>query len=271
MSDHNYSSNNPGLNASPSTDYTLLVKIGVDAFSYAIADQDKVILLKEGVTLVELAEPSVENGVLATGYKKCIVGLPDTGFTFIPLSLFNPEKAADFARFLDVKPDEKVFSQPLDTENQVIFKVKSSIADIVDSKFNLDNVVFAPAGWIKLTAANYPDNQRLYVNVDGDHAEILNFRNGKLRFYNSFEFKNADELAYFIVVVTGELGLQPQDITILLSGGITPEDINGTRLAQFFGKVELNYMSTLTLPDRAPAHQLLTLTALSLCGSSEVV
>ena len=270
MSDHNYSSNNPGLNTSPSTDYTLLIRIGLHAFSYAITDQDKMILLKEGVSLAELAEPSVENGVLAAGYRKCVIGLPNIGFTFIPASLFKPEKVADFARFLGVKHDEKVFSQPLDAENQVIFKVKSSIADIVAAKFNLDNAVFAPAGWIKLTASNYPDNHRLYVNVDDDQAELLNFKDGKLRFYNSFEFKNADELAYFITVVIGELGLQPQDITLLLSGGIAPEDTNGKRLAQFFGKVELNYMSSLTIPERT-AHDLLTLTALSLCGSSEAI
>ena len=270
MSNRNHSYNTD-LNTDQSADYTLLVQIGLNSFSYAVAGQGRLLVLKEDVSLVELSQTSESNNILSSDYKKRIVSLPHTGFTFVPVSLFNPEKVADFARFLDVKPDEKVFSQPLDADNQVIYKTDESLVNMVAEKFGVNSVVFAPKGWIKLTATNSPSNNDLYINIDGDQAEFLNFRDGKLRFYNSFEFKAADELAYFAMFVAGELQLHPSDITAILSGDIALDNENATSLTRFFGKIELNSMSSLEVPDQTASHDILTLTALSLCGSSEAI
>ncbi|HVV54126.1 MAG TPA: DUF3822 family protein, partial [Mucilaginibacter sp.] len=197
-----------------------------------------------------------------------IIGLPFTGFTFVPLSLFNPDKIADFARFLDVKPGEKIFSQPMDEDNQVIFKVDADIASAIDGKFILRDIVFSPKGWITAAADDNPADTGLYLNITGNRVGILNFRDGKLRFFNRFEFETADELAYYAAFVTGELKQQPQDITVVVSGDVLTGDENMKRLSEFFGKVELNQLQPVALPDQAPPHTVLSLTALSLCGSS---
>jgi hypothetical protein len=229
------------------------------------------LVLKENLDFNELIEPLDGNQMLAAEYSEHIVGIPYTGFTIVPASLFNSEKVADFARFLDVKRDEKVFSQSLDADNQVIFKADNAIINLVAEKFDINSIVFAPKGWIKFTAANNPADNQIYLNVEGSKAGFLNFKEGKLRFYNSFEFEVPDELAYFATLVAGELQLQPGDVTLVLSGEIIPDDENGVRLDRFFGKVELNTMSSLSLPERTASHDILTLTALSLCGSSEAI
>lgn len=259
------------MNTDQHAGYTLLIRIGLHSFSYAVAGQGRLVVLKENLDLTELSEPSDSNKMLIAEYKQYIVGVPYTGFTLVPASLFNPEKVADFARFLDVKRDEKVFSQVLDADNQVIFKASTALVDLVAEKFGINSIVFAPKGWIKLTAYNSPADNQIFVNVEGDKAEFLNFKEGKLRFYNSFDFMVADELAYYATLVANELQLQPADVTIVLSGGITPDDENGMRLDRFFGKLELNTMSSLSLPEKTMPHDILPLTALSLCGSSEAI
>jgi hypothetical protein len=271
VSNRNHSNNSTDLNTDQSAGYTLLVKIGLNSFSYAVAGQGRLLVLKENLSLVELGQTSDSNSMLFSDYKYRFVSIPHTGFTLVPASLFKPEKVADFARFLDVKPDEKVFSQRLDADNQVIFKTDKLLIDLLADKFGINSIVFSPKGWIKLTAASNPSDHQLYLNVDGERVEFLNFKDGKLRFYNSFEFKTADELAYFAMLVTNELELSPQDITIVLSGRIGVEDGNGSSLTRFFGGVELNKMTALILPDQTTSHDILTLTALSLCGSSEVI
>jgi hypothetical protein len=227
------------------------------------------LVLKENLDLNELRYPT--DNMLTTDYSQCIVAVPYTGFTIVPASLFNPDKIAEFARFLDVKRDEKVFSQPLDTDNQVIFKADNGIVNLVAEKFGIKGIVFAPKGWVKLTAANNPADNQIYLNVEGNKAEFLNFKEGKLRFYNSFEFMAPDELAYFATLVASELLLLPGDVTLVLSGGITPDDENGIRLDRFFQKLELNTQSALALSGQTTSHDILTLTALSLCGSSEAL
>jgi hypothetical protein len=271
MSNRNHHYRDPDFNAAQSGRYTLLVQIGASSFSYAVIDQHKLLVLEENISLEEFKSPAEEHSILSADHKQRIIGLPQNGFTFVPVSLFKPELAADFARFLNVKEDEKVFSQPLDKDNQVIYKVGEITANTIAEKFDLKNTVFGAKGWIKLTAANNPTNHDLYVNVGNDLAELLNFRDGKLRFYNSFEFKTADELAYFAVFVTEELQLHPQSITVILSGDITAEDENANRLSKFFGQVKLNDLKTIDLPHEIASHTVLTLTALSLCGSSEAL
>jgi hypothetical protein len=229
------------------------------------------LVLKENLDLAELSQPSDGNKMLSAEYSEHIVGIPYAGFTIVPASLFNSEKVADFARFLDVKRDEKVFSQPLDADNQIIFKANNALVNLVAEKFGINSIVFAPKGWIKLTAVNNPADDRIYLNVEGNKAEFLNFNEGKLRFYNSFEFMAPDELAYFATLVASELQLLPGDITLVLSGGITPDDINGIGLDRFFRKLELNTMSALALSEQTGSNDILTLTALSLCGSSEAI
>ena len=255
------------MNTDQHAGYTLLIKIGSHSFSYAVAGQGRMLVLKENLDLNELRQPS--DNMLTTDYGQRVVAIPYTGFTIVPASLFNPDKVADFARFLDVKRDEKVFSQPLDADNQVIFKADNSIVNLVAERFGINSIVFAPKGWVKLTAANNPVDNQIYLNVEGSKAEFLNFKEGKLRFYNSFEFMAPDELAYFATLVASELQLLPGDVTLILSGTITPDDENGIRLDRFFRKLELNTQSALALSGQTTPHDILTLTALSLCGSSE--
>jgi hypothetical protein len=255
------------LNTDQHAGYTLLIKIGSHSFSYAVAGQGRMLVLKENLDLNELRQPS--DNMLTTDYGQRVVAVPYTGFTIVPASLFNPDKVADFARFLDVKRDEKVFSQPLDADNQVIFKADNSLVNLVAERFGINSIVFAPKGWVKLTAANNPADNQIYLNVEGSKAEFLNFKEGKLRFYNSFEFMAPDELAYFATLVASELHLLPGDVTLILSGTIIPDDENGIRLDRFFRKLELNAMSALASSGQTSSHDILTLTALSLCGSSE--
>ncbi|MBS1523155.1 MAG: DUF3822 family protein [Bacteroidetes bacterium] len=259
------------MNTNQHADYTLLIRIGLNSFSYAVAGQGRLLVLKENLELTELTHPSDSNKMLSAGYNQYIVGVPYTDFTLVPASLFNLEKVADFARFLDVKRNEKVFSQPLDADNQVIFKANTALVDVVAEKYGINSIVFTPKGWVKLIATNNPADNQVYLNVEGNKAEFVNFKEGKLRFYNSFAFEVPDELAYFATLVASELQLQPGDVTLVLSGSISPDDENGIRLDRFFGKLVLNNLRALALPEQTTSHDILTLTALSLCGSSVAI
>ncbi|WP_426667991.1 DUF3822 family protein [Mucilaginibacter sp. McL0603] len=270
MSIHNHHYRDPDFSTAQTADYILLVQVGIDSFSYAVAGRNRLFLLEENISLNELNEPDKDHSLLFDNYKKRVIGLPQNGFTFMPVSLFRPDQVTSYARFLDVKVNEKVFSQPLDSENQVIYKVDEQTARIAD-RFDVKNTVFGAKGWIDLIGSNNPSNHNLYLNIDSDKVEFLNYNDGKLRFYNSFEFKTPDELVYFTMVVAGELKVQPQNTSLILSGDISTDDENFGRLSQFFHSAELNTLKTIDLPWNIAAQNILTLTALSLCGSSEAL
>jgi len=250
------------------SNYTLLLQVYPATFSYAIVYEDKLQAWAKDCELLVLDEPGSEHELLNFEYKKVVIGLQSTGFTLVPNALYNEDKIADFARFLDVKSNEKIFAQPLDADNHIIYKVDERVVETAGI-YGLRKTVFVNKGWINAITNNNPSNQTFYINIDKEQADILNFNNGKLRFYNSFSFNNPDELAYYAAFVAQELQLKPKDVNLVLSGDFEETDENAARLSEFFGSVEKNYLNVLHFPLEVSANQLPALAALSLCVSSE--
>src|SRR3569833_1260571 len=84
-------------------DHTLLVSTNANGFSFAVTGRNKLLLLSGEMDLAEFSKPSGDDDLLFKNYRRRIIGVSNTGFTLVPVSAFNPDKVADFARFLDVK------------------------------------------------------------------------------------------------------------------------------------------------------------------------
>ena len=268
MNDHDNNYTDNSFNLYQAYSYTLLLQVGATSFSYAVVHQNRLLVSAQNCDLNELVNPRQLNDLLTATYKKVIIGMPATGLTLVPKSLFSEDHVADFARLLDVKETEKVFAQTLDDQNMIIYKTGEALVSAVE-KFNLQNTVYTACGWIKAIAKSSPPNANLYIEIGNDTVQFLYFSLGALRFYNTFEFKTEDELTYFTSFVAEELNLKPISTTLVLSGDVTTGDKNMSRLAEFFTKVELNTLNILELPGQIAAHKFLALAALSLCGSSE--
>ncbi|MGN6397173.1 MAG: DUF3822 family protein [Mucilaginibacter sp.] len=246
--------------------YTLLLQVEAASFNYAVVNDRQLLVTAQNCDLQELSQPRTLNDLLSATYKKLVIGMPASALTLIPNSLFQEERVSGFARFLDVRDNEKVFAQSLDDINAIIYKTGDDLISPVQ-KFGLQHTVYTAKGWIKAIARTNPPNSNLYIEVANDRAHFLYFSLNTLRFYNVFEFKAEDELAYFTTFVAEELNLKPQSITLVISGDVAAGDKNLTRLAYFFPKIELNPLKVLELPGQVQSHKLLSLSALSLCAS----
>jgi hypothetical protein len=270
MSEYNYNYHDDNFSLNEAERYNLLIQIDKVSFSYAITDQDKLMACADMHPLDELSNPQELLDLLSAKYQQVIIGLPANGFTLIPQILFSKDRVTDYARFLDVKADERISAQSLDQENVIVYKTDKTIINAAE-EFGLHNAVFSSKGWISAIAKNNPGDKDLYLDINGDHVEFIAFDTGKLRFYNKFGFQNNDELAYFTALVINELNLQPASINIYVSGNLDADDKSIGHLAEFFGKVQLNDLQILQLPGEIASHKILSLVALSLCASSEVV
>lgn len=264
MSDNNNYTDN-SFNLYQAYSYTLLLQVESTSFSYAVVNDNHLLVSAQNCDLQELLQPRALNDLLSATYKKALIGMPASALTLIPNSLFKEERISGFARFLDVKDNEKVFAQPLDGVNSIVYKTDESLVSTIQ-KFGLQNTVHAAKGWIKAIAKTNPPNSNLYIEVGKDKVHFLYFSLNVLRFYNAFEFKGEDELAYFTTFVTEELNLKAQNITLVISGDVTAGDKNLTRLAYFFPKIELNSLKVMELPGQVQPHKILSLSALSLCA-----
>lgn len=263
---HHYTSED--LSLTQAYNYTLLLQVDVNSFSYAIISGKQLLAWGENYSLDELRDPQQMRDILTANYSKVITGLQANGFTLLPNSLYDSSRTADIARLLDVTDAEKVCAETLDSQNVIIYKVDETLTYATK---DLDNqqATYTDTGWIKVIAANYPLSIDLYLNITGDTVAFVNFTNSKLRFYNTFKFKSHEELAYFCALVATELEIKPENTKLILSGDINSTDKYFVYLKDFFGDVKLNTIAVLDIPHNSESHKILSLAALSLCASSE--
>lgn len=77
-----------------------------------------------------------------------------------------------------------------------------------------------PLKWLDIV---FPQGsaEKLFVQIDGNLLHIAYFRAlDKLQFYNSFEFRTAEDFAYFTNLVTESLGLKRTETELVLSGDV---------------------------------------------------
>lgn len=265
MNEHNYTYHDDNFSLDKTEDYTLLIQVEDKSFSYAISNNGSLIAWAENYPFDELSDPQELLDLLSAKYKQIVIGLPAHSFTLVPTELFTADRLPNFARFLDVKPDSKVLAQTLDQENIIVYKTNDTIVKAAE-EFGIRNTVFTSKGWLAAIARNNAGNNDLYLNIEKDKVEISYFASNKLRFYNSFEFKEADELAYFTVLVAKELNLEPKSTSLYLSGDLEVNDKILSRLAEFFAKAEVNNLEVLQLPAEVVPHRVLSIAALSLCA-----
>ncbi len=270
MAEQTLTYRNDSLILNEAYEYALLVLVNGNSFSYAVTSGNQLMAYEANCPLSELTNPSQLQELLEANYKKIVLALPSPGFSLLPVNLFNADRLTDIAHLLDVKENEKVLAQVLDKENYIVYKVDEQLLAVVN-RYDTKNVVFAAKGWIKAIAEANPANNQLYVNVEGNKADFLYFKDAGIRFYNSFEAKSADDVAYYAALVAGDLELHPELTRLIVSGDITAGDEIHTSLSRFFLAVTINPIQLLELPEQLSHHQLLSLAALSLCESSEAL
>jgi hypothetical protein len=245
-------------------DYTLLIQIRDTDFNFAVVYQSTLLAWGNGYPHAELTAPADFSMFLNPAeYQKVIIGITPAVFNIIPKALYQEDRLANFARLLDVQATEKVYSQVLDTENQLVFKDSDTILPVLTAKYTNHQIVFSYKGWLQAISSTEPVESNLYLDVQPEEIHFAYFKENKLRFYNSFKYSGPDELTYFTALTTNELQLSPTDTQLLIS---SDADVDLSKLNNFFAKIDINPIQQLTqLPNGIASQQLLSLTALLLC------
>lgn len=267
MNDSLYHYIDPDFSHLQVNNYKLLLWVGEKGFSLAIMYRNKLMVWRKPAPLAELTQPGEVQEVLNFKYQEVITGISSPYFTLVAQNLYNDGQVKDVARYLDVAPTDTVYAQPLDAFNHVIFKAPDALTQAIQ-QFNANQAVFGLSGWIQAIEANLPSTRELYLNINDGRVEIAHFTRGRLNLFNTFEFSHEEELAYYAVFVCQQLKLELRTMEVKLSGDIAPGDERYQHLLQdIFGSVSFNTLAVAQMPEHLPQHQLLALTALSLCAS----
>ena len=60
----------------------------------------------------------------------------------------------------------------------------------------------------------------LFVNTGHAHIDILQIKDKKLDYYNTFRYNTAEDFMYYLVFVVEQLNLNPESVQLMLLGEI---------------------------------------------------
>ena len=251
-----------------SSNATLLLLVAPDHFSAAVISNRKVMAWMDNCPLDELLNDEEVGALLSARYAQVVTGLQTAKFTLWPKAVTVPNQTPVIARLLDIEAADKVFSGSFDEHNEVVFAVpQAQLAGL--QKYNLElQAVFAAKCWVNAVKNNVqPSAQNLYLNVNRQQLDVLYLNEGSVCFYNHFTFRNSDEMVYYALLAAQQLELNLTTTYVKISGNVQPADHCISRLAEFFKGAEVTTLQLVDLPEEIPSHQILALTALTLCAS----
>lgn len=245
--------------------YTLLIQIRNTDFSFAVVNQNALLAWGNGYPLSELITPAdFVHFLTPADYQKVIIGVTPQVFNIVPKQLYQEKHLAQLVKLLDVSETDKVYSETLDADNQVVFKDNDELLPTLTARYQSHKIVFGYKGWLEAIAKTEPAADNLYVDIQATEVHFAYFTESKLRFYNIFKYADPNDLAYFTALTTNELQLNPEDTYLVISGDT---DISLGHLNDFFPNIDSNPIGQLQqLPNGITAQQLLSLTALTLCA-----
>ncbi len=259
MSAYKFTYQSDNFNPDEARNARLCIKAGKSEVSFLVACDDKLLAWKDKCNAVELAADKHLAELMALPFEQVVVGVMPDNVTLIPAAMYVPENVNDYARFLDVKPEDKVFAAPIDEDNQVIYR--QNVPEVVLQKFNSSKIVPADRGWITAIAKTEPGNHNLYIDITDHQLSIVNFSGGKLRFYNTFNAADVNDMIYYCLFVAKRLDMQPGYTSLIISGQCAASDIS--RFNEFFRAVKYNDLRAFDMPLGVPGHQLLSLAMLA--------
>lgn len=227
--------------------------------------------------------PVLSAGLHANGvaqdrtWQEIRIAVNSSSFTLIPKPLFRKEYAGSYLGLMrgNTLPGHE-FAQSYAHEAEgflSVFNLEHPLADYFSEVYPLQPLTFVHQSSSLLQATANLDRhslsrQNVWLYFDNEFVTIIHRADHQLRYCNRFGFKNAQDLAYYILYILDELKLVPDATTVSLYGEITPFADTYAELARFlpnlsFGQTPPGVSLTEEF-DEVPEHRYLSLFGLCL-------
>ncbi len=201
------------------------------------------ILLEELQTFIS-NEP-----LLSQSFDSVLVLFQNELSNFVPDKFFDEENTADYLKFsskiiktdfisYDILKDHATVNVfvPYMNINNYLFEVYGEFEYKHASTILLEQILKTEEG---------STVDKMYINVEPFHFEMVVTKKGEFQLYNTFEYFTKEDFIYFILFNVEQLKLDPETLTVKLSGKIAKEDVLYQLLFKYIRFVEFNQPSKL--------------------------
>jgi len=244
--------------------YTLVAEVGNAAVRFTVFDTvtNKYIALEhfklDAVFSTDLLADVLEviekeSKLFLHKYNTVHCVLVNSQSTLVPEALFDEERKKMYLKFnAALEGNEFVMVddiQGLQAKN--VFALPMPIKIKFDGLFkNVAYHHFSSALIHDLVLENRNnDTQKVYVNIEQNHFEVICMDGTKMKFYNTFSYLSAEDYIYYLLFVFEQLSLNPEKVDLLLFG-----DMDAPAKNSEIYSLTYKYVKNVKLGSRNTAH-----------------
>lgn len=249
----------------------LLVKVGLDSFSYAIVNKETNTVnavfdeqeCEDGAK--KLAESLKNDSYLSLPYQEVKIAIHTDNMIAIPDQLFNPEEIPTYTQYFIAPHTENIYTSKQAHFGFTALFALPKITDELLENFIADKLP-GQAGLFAL-AQNVVDNA-LFLDFTVTSFTTLYLKNGALVFEQCYEIENVEEFNYYILLMVNQLQIDPKTTAVYLSGIVHQGDEKYICLEKYFNRLAFTPVTQQLdqqVLDDMPAHYYSSLLALDQC------
>ena len=212
------------FNVAESRNYSLTFELGDKTVGFSILDEEKNRYVAIGHFRNHLADVAAHIPLLQLPYRsvKGIIG--NSRFTLIPEALYQEEEKDNYFNFLhDREAGDVVYSDHLEHLGiWTVYSVSGHSRREIEKVFQKVITCHISTMLIQKLWMNVKNmtGRKTFLNLRDGQFDVLVFDGRQLIYCNTFHFMTPEDIAYYMIFVFEQLGLNPEDVGLALLGNV---------------------------------------------------
>ena len=155
------------------------------------------------------------------------VGISNQLYTLVPQALFDEDELKTYLSFNHPIEDSSQFkfhfTKLESVEAVAVFAIPRSMEFMLKAKLPPYQLIHFSSPIIESLGIEKMKQNELLIHVQTDQFEIVHAPNGKLKFFNSFQYQSKEDFIYYLLYVMEQLKLEQESTKLILVGEIEKE------------------------------------------------
>jgi hypothetical protein len=236
MSKPDFSFTDPAFNRNQTAEMLLIVDISWDRIASAVYDPSRKTwvafeswstgkLQLPGQLLEKFNQVRENSSFLNKEFQQTKVIWGGLRYTLVPSALYDETHAEDYIQFVQsLQPGELVCADRLKKiEAANIFVIPAIIKESLKQIFplhHLNHHISLLAESLLVWCQNHESSVSPFVNVSAQSFDLIIFKDRKLIFCNTYEYRTAEDFLYYVLFAFEQLQIIPGETNVKLLGEI---------------------------------------------------
>ncbi|MBN1338394.1 MAG: DUF3822 family protein [Bacteroidales bacterium] len=194
--------------------------------------------------------------------------------TLVPEALFDSQNPEAYTKLsFNLQKDQTIMWDKIPEINAFnLYPLPPEVLKLAREVFQNAGIFSFPTVFIAGILSRYknrPGGQRVFLNLRDGLMDIVALKGNRFEYFNTFDFKADTDVIYFLIFVFEQLGINPEEAELSLSGMIDHRSglyeliqryVRDVRFEKYPGNFNFSYVFS-----EVPAHQYCTLLNFHLC------